>query len=483
MTGGPLPPPRPRHPLTFVQTEFIWFFAAVFTLYWVLRRRRFQNFLLLAASVVFYGWVHPWFLILLFFTAIQDYLAGIAIERWPGRKGWFLGASLAGNLGLLAYFKYADFFLENVRAGLDALGVPSAIGPIGVFLPVGISFYTFQSLSYTIDVYRGHTAARRDLVDYFLFVTFFPQLVAGPILRADSLLVQVERPRRLSWAAVEAGMALAMWGAFKKVCVADTLADYIDKIFLLKEPNAALVWAATLGFGVQILADFSGYTDIARGLARMMGFDLPLNFDHPYLARSPSDFWRRWHISFSSWIRDYIYIPLGGSRHGATRMVLAAWVAMLASGFWHGARWNFVIWGAYHAALLTAYRFVTPRVPRRVREARGSGVAAVVLMFALTTVGWLVFRTPSLPKLVQYVTLPPLGGTPDQFAAAAVMLAVTLTFSAPLVLALLWERHVAPRLEGRPVLLPIRTTAWAAAAVAMFVFARMDTNDFIYFQF
>ena len=455
----------------------------MFALYWAFRGKRLQNFLLLGASAVFYGWVHPWFLILLFFTAIQDYLAGIAIERWPRRKAWFLGASLAGNLGLLGYFKYADFFLANVRAGLDALGVPSAVGPIGVFLPVGISFYTFQSLSYTIDVYRGHTAARRDLVDYFLFVTFVPQLVAGPILRADSLLVQVEKPRAFSRAALESGMALAMWGAFKKIVVADTLADYVDKVFLLKEPNAALVWAATLAFGVQILADFSGYTDIARGLARMLGFELPLNFDHPYLARSPSDFWRRWHISFSSWIRDYIYIPLGGSRHGTARMLLATWAALLLSGFWHGARWNFVIWGAYHAALITGYRFVAPLLPRRWKAAPGAGAAAVALMFAFTTVGWLLFRTPSLEALVRYLSLPLLGGTQAQFVAASVLLGITLVVSTPLVLALLWERHVAPRLADSPFLLPIRTTAWAAAAVAMFVFTRMDTSEFIYFQF
>ncbi|MBN1337437.1 MAG: MBOAT family protein, partial [Deltaproteobacteria bacterium] len=290
--------------MTFVQIEFVAFLAIVFTIYVLFRRFRAQNVVLLLASLVFYGWVHPWFLALLLFTATLDYLSGRAMARWPARKRWFLAASLTGDLGLLGYFKYADFFLENVRAGLDALGIPSAIGPIGVFLPVGISFYTFQSLSYIIDVYRGDTQPRRNLLDYFLFVAFFPQLVAGPILRADALLVQVERPRRITWEGFASGLSLALWGAFKKICVADVVADYVDKAFQLQAPNAALVAAATLGFGVQILADFSGYTDIARGVARMMGFELPLNFDHPYLAKSPSDFWRRWHISFSSWIRD-----------------------------------------------------------------------------------------------------------------------------------------------------------------------------------
>jgi len=469
--------------MTFIQSEFVWFFLIVFTLYWTIRHRVFQNLLLAVGSALFYGWVHPWFLILLYGSAVLDFSMGHMMRRYPGRKGWFLLLSMLGNLGMLGYFKYCDFFIENVIAAMGSLGVETSLHTLGIFLPVGISFYTFQTMSYTIDIYRGEMEPRKNFLDYVVFVSFFPQLVAGPVERASRLLPQMEVARQFDWGRLRSGFALAMWGAFKKVVIADTVAPYVDKIFITTEPSSAMIWAATLGFAIQILADFSGYTDIARGLARMLGFELMENFKHPYLAASPSEFWRRWHVSFSTWIRDYIYIPVGGSRGGFWRMTRSTFTAMVISGLWHGASWTFVIWGAYHAALLTGYRLVTRRIPKATRKDPRWRVLTVPLMFFFTCAGWLIFRETHIDRLLMFLSLSPLGGTEAQWIAAASMLGVCLVCAAPLVVAVTLEKLVVPHIEEKPWYLPVQTTMWAVYAVAMFIFVRVTQNDFIYFQF
>ncbi|MFH1468867.1 MAG: MBOAT family O-acyltransferase [Pseudomonadota bacterium] len=469
--------------MTFTQLEFVWLFLAVFAVYWTARHRVVQNTLLVVASAAFYGWVHPWFLILLYTSATLDYSMGRCMARWPGRKKAFLALSMAGNLSILGYFKYFDFFIESFTRALTSLGLDPGLHTLGIFLPVGISFYTFQTMSYTIDVYRGELQPRKNFLDYIAFLSFFPQLVAGPVERASALLPQMERPRRFDRERFMAGLGLALWGGFKKVCIADQIAPYVDKIFIHSDPSGAMIWAATLGFTVQILADFSGYTDIARGTARMLGFELSLNFDHPYLAKNPSDFWRRWHITFSSWIRDYLYIPLGGSRGGSWATVRATAGAMLLSGLWHGAAWTFVLWGAFHALLITGYRAVGRRLPASFREGPVGRALAIPLMFTFTVFGWMIFRETHIDRLLHYWTLSPWGGTTDQWAAALVMLGVVLASSLPLLLALALERLALPRLEGTPWLLPARTTAWAALLVLILAFTRDGASDFIYFQF
>ena len=464
--------------MSFVQWEFPLFAAAVIAVYWLLPGRRLQNLLLMVVSAVFYGWVHPWFLLLLYFSAGLDYTMGRLMAARPQRKTLWLVLSLSGNLGMLGYFKYAGFFVDNVIAGLSAMGVEHGLSTLHIFLPVGISFYTFQTMSYTIDIYQGKLTPRRNLIDYLAFVSFFPQLVAGPVERASRLLPQLESARTFDAERFRSGLTLVMWGAFTKVCIADTIAPYVDQTFALSSPSWAMIWAATAGFTVQILADFSGYTNIARGLARMMGLELVVNFRNPYIARSPSDFWRRWHISFSTWIRDYLYIPLGGSRY---RIHRATFTAMLLSGLWHGASWTFVLWGGYHAMLLTAYRKLTPKIPASLKALPGADAAAIGLMFCLTMLGWLIFRETDLSRLLTWLTLPPLAGSEAQWMAAAVTLAVTLACATPLVLALMLERTVIPRL-GRWTL-PSQTTLWAAAALAVLTMHRSTGADFIYFQF
>jgi alginate O-acetyltransferase complex protein AlgI len=469
--------------MTFIQIEFIWLFLIVFSAYWTVRSRVFQNALLVAASAVFYGWVHPWFLILLYTSATLDYTMGRAMARWPHRRKLFLAMSMIGDLSILGYFKYCDFFIENFIQVFQSLGVETSLHTLGIFLPVGISFYTFQTMSYTIDVYRGELEPRKNFLDYIAFLSFFPQLVAGPVERAANLLPQMERRRSFDLDRFRSGLGLALWGGFKKVVIADQIAPYVDKIFIHSDPSGAMIWAATLGFTVQILADFSGYTDIARGTARMLGFELSLNFFHPYLARNPSDFWRRWHITFSSWIRDYLYIPLGGSSGGSWSTFQATAGAMLLSGLWHGAAWTFVLWGAFHALLITGYRFVGRRIPKSFRQGPLGRTLAVPLMFCFSVVGWMIFRETHLDRLLHYWTLNPFGGTPDQWIAALVMLGVVVACAAPLVLALILERYLLPRLEGTPWLLPAQTATWAVLLVIVLAFVRDGTADFIYFQF
>ncbi len=469
--------------MSFVQIEFLFFFGAIYVLYWGLRRRTWQNALLVGGSAVFYGWVHPWFLLLLYFSAVLDFACGRGMARSPDKKKRFLVLSLAGNLGMLGFFKYCDFFIVNFQAVAGAMGLETSVHTLGIFLPVGISFYTFQTMSYTLDVYRGELEPRTKLLDYLVFVSFFPQLVAGPVERARNLLPQVERDRHFQWVYLRSGLAMAMWGLFQKICIADVIAPYVDKVFILQNPSGPLVWAATIGFSLQILADFAGYTLIARGTARMLGFDLMQNFRNPYLATSPSDFWRRWHISFSSWIRDYLYIPLGGSRQAFLGITLATTAALLLSGLWHGASWNFVWWGAYHAILITAWRLVVPRLPKGLKAMPGGRVLAIIIMYGFTVVGWLIFREVHADRLVHHFLVSPFAATPAEWVATVVLLAVCAVCALPLWLSLAWQRWVLPRLSESEWHLPVQTTGWAAIVVAVLILGRLTTQDFIYFQF
>ncbi|MEC7983871.1 MAG: MBOAT family O-acyltransferase [Myxococcota bacterium] len=467
--------------MNFIQNEFVYFFIIVLVVYWTLRNRRYQNLLLMVCSGIFYGWVHPWFLLLLYGSALTDYFVGLGMEKYPQRRKALLIVSLCVNLGMLGTFKYFDFFIENVIAAFGAMGMETSLHTLGIFLPVGISFYTFQTMSYTIEVYRGRLQPRQNFSDYIVFVSFFPQLVAGPVERATHLLPQVEKERVWNRQRFVSGLTLALWGGAKKVMVADTIAPYVDKIYLLDEPSGPMIWAATIGFSIQILADFSGYTDIARGTARMLGFELMENFKHPYLAVNPSDFWRRWHVSFSTWIRDYLYIPLGGSRGGFWGTIRATFGAMLLSGLWHGASWNFVLWGAYHAALSTGYRQVAPRIPKKIKESPVGWPLAVVIMYMFSVIGWMIFRETNFSRLIGYWSQNPFHATPDQWVATTVMLGMCLFASIPLVLALFVQRWF-PNVR-QPWRLPIQTTGWALCIVLMFLFVRMHLNDFIYFQF
>jgi D-alanyl-lipoteichoic acid acyltransferase DltB (MBOAT superfamily) len=472
----------------FHSLDFVVFFAATTIVYWRLPHRA-QNLLLLVASYVFYGWVHPWFLILIGTTTVVDYWTTRTMEDRPSSRRAMLGLSLAVNLGLLGTFKYFNFFAGNVAAALSAMGLSVSTPVLSVVLPVGISFYTFQELSYAIDVYRGTLRARRNLIDFALFVCFFPQLVAGPIERAAHLLPQVEHPRAWSWSRSHDALFLIVWGFFKKLVIADNAGVIANKVFALESPGFYVLWAGVFAFAIQIYGDFSAYSDIARGTARWLGFDLMRNFDHPYMARGPVEFWRRWHISLSSWFRDYVYIPLGGSRGGSARAAGNLLATFLISGLWHGASWNYVIWGAYHGLLVLASRLLTG--PRPVRPARVALVAPLQIagMFVLASIGWLIFRETDIHMLLRDLTLTPWSSTPEDRAVGLYLLLMAGLYSVPLWIDSVWAVYLRPwwsaagRDAAGPVALAARTALAGAALALILVLRSQQSLDFIYFQF
>lgn len=331
--------------------------------------------------------------------------------REETRQRGFLTASVVANLGILGFFKYFNFFADSLVELAGTVGVTLDSPTLEILLPAGISFYTFQTMGYTIDVYRDRVKPVERFSDFMLYVCFFPQLVMGPIERAAQLLPQITSPRKVRLDQVTSGLMLAVWGYFKKAVLADNVAEIVDRTFADRSPPGSMVILATYAFAIQIYCDFSGYTDIGRGVARMLGIELRLNFRLPYFATSPSDFWQRWHISLSSWLRDYLYIPLGGNRHGERKMYRNLILTMLLGGLWHGAAWNFVLWGAYHGLLLILFRaFSQPVVHHELpgddtplRRAGAQFWLKAFLFFQLTCIGWLLFRSPSLEQLSHFV--------------------------------------------------------------------------------
>lgn len=359
--------------------------------------------MLLVASYLFYGWWDWRFLSLILVSTATDYICGINIDRAATREGKrrFLVISVAVNLGLLAFFKYWNFFIESFAVLLSQVGWNPHMPTLRVILPVGISFYTFQTMTYSIDIYRKELKPTHDFLNYALYISFFPQLVAGPIERAKCLLPQVERPRSFAAEQFIEGLQLIFWGLFKKVFVADNLGSIVDRIYGNPGSSGVEYVIATWAFAFQIYGDFSGYTDVARGSAKCMGFEIMQNFKVPYFAVNPSDFWRRWHISLSTWLRDYLYIPLGGSRRGSLMTYRNLMLTMTLGGLWHGAAWNFVLWGIFHGLLLSIHRWINRA--RGTNEGIHAPLITVMfkafLMFQVTCVGWIFFRSHDLNQI------------------------------------------------------------------------------------
>ena len=476
--------------MIFHSLDFIAFFLLVTAIYWALPHRA-QNALLLLASYVFYGYIHHWFLILIAVSTVIDYVAARGIEARPAWRKPLLWASMSANLGMLAFFKYFNFFAENVHGVLASAGWNVNPPMLRILLPAGISFYTFQAMSYTIDVYRGHTHARRNLLDVAAFVSFFPHLVAGPIMRAGTLLTQVEQRRRFDADAAAAGFVKICWGFFKKLVIADNVGIIANKVFAASDPSFPILWAGVFAFAMQIYADFSAYIDIARGTARWLGFELTENFDHPYMASGPADFWRRWNITLSTWFRDYVYIPLGGSHTSGAKWARNVLVTFLLSGLWHGASWNYVLWGLYHGILLIAERIVSVR---SLPWALGVGKLGVVRplriagMFVLTCVGWLLFRETDLTMLLRHVTVSPFAASALDRQIALYLFLLTLAYAWPL-----WVHSIyaeARRRRTRTVSplaswprLALQGAGCGLAVAAILVFRSRTSLDFIYFQF
>jgi alginate O-acetyltransferase complex protein AlgI len=382
--------------MQFTQIEFLVFLVLIVVLVWRCRSPVTRNAILLVGSYYFYAYWDFRFCGLLLLSTAVDYFVAFRIASSVGRpakRRWLL-ISLCTNLGVLGCFKYFNFFIESARPLLESMGMNA--GTLNLILPVGISFYTFQTLSYTIDVYRGRIEPTRSVLDFSLYVAFFPQLVAGPIVRAAELLPQLATVPAWSSRRFYGGVQLAIVGLAKKVLLADRLGEFVDVVFAGPELYSGLtVWLAVVGYAGQIYYDFSGYTDIAIGVAKMLGYRFPRNFRHPYLATSVADFWHRWHMTLSRWLRDYLYIPLGGSRCGPLRTIVNLIVTMVLGGLWHGAAWTFVLWGLWHGVALAIERSLGQRYAVRT----GSWIGRLVTLL-IVLIGWVLFRSQNLEQAI-----------------------------------------------------------------------------------
>jgi alginate O-acetyltransferase complex protein AlgI len=473
--------------MLFNTIQFGVFFLTVFFLYLVLPHK-WQNRMLLVASYFFYACWDYRFLTLIFISTTVDFFVGKWIYETPDRrrKKHILFWSILFNLGFLGFFKYYGFFAESLRGLLGAFGLHVGITTLHIVLPVGISFYTFQSMSYTFDIYRDELKPTNNYFDFALCVAFFPHMVAGPIQRAQSLIDQVTTPRTISKDNFTEGFYLIIWGLFKKMVVADNMSLIVEPIFAQSSGfTTGQVFIGALGFAFQIYGDFSGYSDIARGTARLLGFNLMVNFNLPYFATSPQDFWRRWHISLSTWLRDYLYVSLGGNRKGEARTYFNLMITMVLGGLWHGASWTFVIWGAYHGALLCAHRALQRFLPKISESEYPVGAiiwkwARITFMFGLTLYGWLIFRATSFAQLAEM--------TRALFAfhierSTVSLCAKILFYCSALLLVQFWQfrRNNLNTVRESPVL--IQTAFYLACFYLVLIFGVFDAQSFIYFQF
>ncbi len=391
--------------MLFNSFAFLVFFPLVYIVYWWLKGHlRAQNIFLLVVSYFFYGWWDPRFLVLILFSSVTDLLIGRMLDKSKGtaRRKLLLLLSMGLNLGLLGTFKYYDFFVSSFAELLTGLGFQPHISTLQIILPVGISFYTFQTMSYTIDIYRRQIRSTKDPITFLAFVSFFPQLVAGPIERARDLLPQFERERQLSYDAARNALRQILWGFFKKIAIADNCAPLVNTIFELEpsETSGITLFFGAFFFAFQIYGDFSGYSDIAIGTARLLGFNLTQNFAYPYFSRSISEFWRRWHISLSSWFRDYVYIPLGGSRSEGQRM-RNLMITFAVSGLWHGANWTFIVWGILHGLFHLPTLNKGPYRPKTTPSFKE--LPRILFTFGLVTVAWIFFRAASVSVAIEMI--------------------------------------------------------------------------------
>ena len=458
--------------MVFSSNIFLFFFLPAALILYYLSPRRFRNLTLFLVSLVFYGWGEPVYLFLMLFVILLNYLSGMLLAKAREKKRMILAGSIAVNLLLLGFFKYAAFFVRTVNSVLP----PSSALPVpAIALPIGISFYIFQSMSYTIDVYRGEVAAQKDPVTFGAYVSMFPQLIAGPIVRYKDVAIQLKE-RRESLPAFSYGVQLFIIGLAKKVLLANRMGELWEA--LRGTGGTCAAWVCVFAYSLQIYFDFSGYSDMAIGLGRMLGFDFLRNFDYPYTAKSVTEFWRRWHISLGTWFREYVYIPLGGNRRGAGRQMFNILAVWFLTGLWHGADWNFVLWGLYYALLLILEkRFFLKRMER------WPGAVRVLLTFLTVSIGWILFSYTDLGEIRQLLMrLFTLSGetaySRNRILAYLPLLLICLAGSTPVPAGL--AKRLALRKE-RPALRAVFFTALLLLCTASL--AARSYNPFIYFRF
>ena len=480
--------------MLFNSFEFIVFLPIVFLLYWfVFRGRRWQNLLVVVASYIFYGWWDLRFLLLIALTSLFSFCSGLLIECYEGRRRWqqvVSATNIVLNLGILGMFKYYNFFVENLDALFGALGWHLDWVTMQIILPVGISFYTFQALSYSIDVYQKKLPATHDALEFFAYISFFPQLVAGPIERATNLLPQFQQQRHFDYAKAVDGCRQMLWGFVKKLLIADNCATVVNGHWdqYADLPGLSLFLLGVL-FTFQIYCDFSGYSDIAIGCSRLFGFNLMRNFNYPYFSRSIPEFWRRWHISLTTWFRDYIYFPLGGSRCDKWKIIRNVYIVWGISGLWHGANWTFVCWGLFHATLLaiynlfginTKYKYVVAygRYLPNIKEA-----LQMALTFFLAVIGWIIFRAESIAQAGEFLS----AMVTNRFYDASMLYGTNYLFSGLLLLAVEWlqrDKQHALQLPSSGLFkyTLVRYGLYLALLLLIIKFSG-EVQTFIYFQF
>jgi alginate O-acetyltransferase complex protein AlgI len=474
--------------MLFCSSAFLLFFAVVFSAYWALPWPQARVWLLVGASLYFYASWNAQLALVILASTTFDYLVarGIEAASAPRRRRWIAALSVVSNLGLLGYFKYMNFFLGSLEQALRVAGASVSLPLLSVILPIGVSFYTFEAINYVVDVAAGRVKAERNYANFLLFILFFPHLVAGPIVRARDFLPQIQRPKRWNWVRVQLGLRLFAVGLFKKFVIADRMALFVDPVFA--DPHGygtAATWLAFLAYPLQIYGDFSGYTDMAIGVAYLLGYRLARNFDMPYLAANVAEFWRRWHISLSSWLRDYLFIPLGGSRGGRWRTYRNLLVTMTLGGLWHGASWTFVVWGVLHGLLLIGHRLFQqcgegrPWLRRVVQAALGN-VGGVLVTFLCVSVCWVFFRAPTfdvaLAILRGLATVGP--GKSEPLPAVGLLLTGAVLLGGWLVVRNDLWRKAAERLPA----LALGMLDAGLLAVCL-LFAPPVGQPFIYFQF
>jgi D-alanyl-lipoteichoic acid acyltransferase DltB (MBOAT superfamily) len=484
--------------MNFNSFEYGFFLALVVVVCWALPRLRWQNIFLLAASYFFYAsWDWRFLGLILLSTTVDYWMARAMPSAPPQRRKLLLSISLITDLGVLGFFKYFNFFVDSAASLLNILGVHANPSSLQIILPLGISFYTFQALSYTIEVYRGNLQPTRSFINYALFIALFPQLAAGPIERAARMLPQIENPRTIDGDRVESALVLILLGLFKKMVIADVAAALIDPAIFSStiQFTGAQVLAAVYLFAVQIYADFSGYSDIARGSARLLGFELMENFNQPYFAANIADFWRRWHISLSIWLRDYIFFPFSRAmlkRYGSSRataiQIAAHMLTMLASGLWHGANWTFVLWGGLHGVYLSVHRLLLHHkwLPVKIASPFGKRIGlivSIIITFHLVLAAWVLFRAPSIAQVsVIFSQIGSIFTSNTSPFDTSIFVPVILLFAAAFAIdvgQILTRDHAfTTRLS-----VPLRTVLYSAAIICLIVFSLKPYVPFIYFQF
>lgn len=483
--------------MLFNSIDFAVFIPIVFVLYWLLSNKniRLQNLLLVIASYVFYGWWDWRFLSLIFFSTVVDYTIGLKLNTATSlnHKKLLLWSSVFVNIGLLGFFKYYNFFIDNFTAAFSFLGMPVSKQSLNIILPVGISFYTFQTLSYTIDVYKEKLTPTKDFISFTAFVSFFPQLVAGPIERASHLLPQFYTKRNFNYDKAVDGLRQILWGLFKKVVVADNAAKIANEIFNNSESySGSTLVVGAIFFSFQIYCDFSGYSDIAIGTSRLFGFKLKQNFAYPYFSRDIAEFWRRWHISLSTWFRDYVYIPLGGSRVRFTLQLRNIFIIFIVSGFWHGANWTFIVWGALNAFYFLPLLITQKNRVHTLTIAQGQAfpslkqLCQITITFMLTVFAWIFFRAENMQHAWSIITTifsTSLFTVPYAFRVGLTTIIETSFFILVLLVIEWMGRHKKYALEfNKETSSKYQWALFYGMALVIFLFGQRQ-QDFIYFQF